>query len=52
MPKLTNAELVEHYARLEAQVIELAAKVERLRLDVQILSARVTLRPPPVKTKG
>jgi hypothetical protein len=43
----TNAELLEYCRKLEQLLIEHAAKLERLRLDVEILRARVTLKPPP-----
>ncbi len=46
-PRFTNAKLAEHYARLERMVIELAAKIERMRIDLMSLTARVTVRPPP-----
>ena len=52
MAKLTNEQLVELYRDLEQQVIELAAKVERLSLDLSILTARVTVRPPGPKKEG
>ena len=46
MPRPTVAELLAYCRRLEAQVIELAAQVERMRIDLASLSARVTVRPP------
>ncbi len=42
----TNAELLEYCRKLEQLLIEHAAKLERLRLDLEILKARVTVRPP------
>jgi hypothetical protein len=45
-PRVTNAQLAEHYSRLETQVIELAAKLERLRMDLDLFVARWTVAPP------
>ena len=45
--KVTNAQLLELYRKLEQQVIEHAAKVEKLRLDLEMFIARWTNRPPP-----
>lgn len=44
---VTKAQLLELYRKLEVQLIEQAAQIERVRLDVVNLTARVTVRPPP-----
>ncbi len=45
--RVTNAHLLELYRKLEQQVIEQAAKLEKLRLDLEMFIARWTNRPPP-----
>lgn len=45
--KVTNTQLLELYRKLERQVIEQAAKLEKLRLDLEMFIARWTQRPPP-----
>lgn len=44
--RVSNAALAEIVRKLEQQVIELAAQVERQRLDLINLTARVTIAPP------